>query len=159
MNEKIIMWSSIFITFLAMSLLASPAHSQFRSTLLSCPNAINDLCGNFYVVTATPEPLTDGFARVFPTGILRVKVVGAFPNATYEVVMTSSAGGLFHVVGFLSTDAFFGDGVVNIPLPPDTYVSGVVLMRNSDGSPPCAFPCSPTGTGTDPRIFTGFVIP
>ena len=102
---------------------------------------------------------------VSATGILKVKVDGAFPNATYEVVMISQGGGQFDVVGLLSTDVN-GDGDVNIPLASDTYASGVILIRDSDNSgsapiPPGCFPgpCSPTGSGADPRIFTGFIIP
>ena len=91
-------------------------------------------------------------------------MIGAVPSTTYEVVMISSAGGQFDVVGFLPTD-INGDGAVQIPLPSDTYASSVILMRDTDGSGPaptppgCVFPnCSPTGSGADPRIFSGFVI-
>ena len=153
----------LFIAFLVISLLPSAAFAgpPFKSELLSCPNVLNSICGSFYVVTLTPEPLTDGIAVVSPTGILKVNVDGAFPNVTYEVVMISQGGGQFDVVGFLSTGAN-GDGNVNIPLPSDTYASGVILMRNTDGDGPCsppAFPSCPTGSGADPRIFTGFIIP
>lgn len=154
----------LFILFLAISLLPSAAFAggpPFKSELLSCPNVLNSICGSFYVVTATPEPLTGGSAVVSATGILKVKVDGAFPNATYEVVMISQGGGQFDVVGFLSTGAN-GDGAVGIALPSDTYASGVILMRNTDGDGPCfppAFPSCPTGSGADPRIFSGFVIP
>lgn len=163
MNGRI-MWPSIFITFLVISLLPSAAFAQppFKSELLSCPNTSTSICGSFYSTVAGLEPLIDGIASVSATGILKVKVNGASPSTTYEVVMISSAGGVFDVVGFLSTDAF-GDGVVNIPLPLDTYASGVILMRDSDFGGGCAFPPAfpscPTGSGADPRIFTGFVIP
>jgi len=162
---KRMMWPLIFITFLAISLVTSPAHSAgpppFKSELLPCPNAPFDVCGNLYVVTVNPEPLTDGSAVVSATNILKVKVDGAFPNDTYEVVMISSVGGQFDVVGLLSTDAN-GDGSVNIPLPLSTYASGVILLRDSDNSGACAFPpipSCPTGSGRDPRIFTGFTVP
>lgn len=155
----------LFIVFLAISLLPPAAFAggpPFKSELLSCPNVLNSICGTFYVVTLTPEPLTGGSAVVSATGILKVKVDGAFPNATYEVVMISQGGGQFDVVGFLSTDAN-GDGQVGIPLLSDTYASGVILMRDSDGLGGCVFPpdfpSCPTGSGADPRIFTGFVIP
>lgn len=161
---KRMMWPLIFTTFLAISLVTSPAHSAgpppFKSELLPCPNVANDVCGSLYVVNV-PEPLLDGSAVVSATNILKVKVDGAFPNATYEVVMISSAGGPFGVVGFLSTDAN-GDGSVSIPLPVSTYGSGVILLRDSDNSGPCAFPpipSCPTGSGADPRIFTGFTVP
>lgn len=164
---RTLMWLSLFVIVLAIPLLASPAFSAppYKSTLLSCPNAVNNVCGTFYVLTLAPEPLIDGSVVVSATGVLKVKVNGAFPNTTYEVVMISSAGGQFDLVGFLSTDVN-GDGDVGIPLPADTYASGVILMRDTDGSGPaptppgCIFPnCSPTGSGTDPRIFSGFVIP
>jgi len=163
---KRMMWPLIFITFLAISLVTSPAHSAgpppFKSELLPCPNVANDVCGNFYALSVLPEPLTKGSVVVSATNILKVKVVGAFPNDTYEVVMISSAGGPFDVVGSFSTDAN-GDGSVSIPLPVSTYASGVILLRDSDGLPlgPClpfTFSC-PTGTGREPRIFTGFTVP
>jgi hypothetical protein len=66
---------------------------------------------------------------------------------TYAVIMATSTGGPFTNVGLLGTNPA-GEGVANIPLPPDTYVSGVLLMRDSDGD---GF--------FDPRIFTGFVVP
>ncbi len=161
---KRMMWPLIFITLLAISLVTSPAHSAgpppFKSELLPCPNAFNDVCGNLYVVNV-PEPLTDGKVVVSAANVLKVTVDGAFPNATYEVVMISSAGGPFGVVGLLPTDAN-GDGSVSIPLPLSTYASGVILLRDSDNSGPCLFPpqlSCPTGSGADPRIFTGFTVP
>lgn len=151
MNQRI-MCPSIFITFLAISLFPSLARSAppFKSTLIPCDIS----CGGFVGLAGTEafvapgEPATlDGFAAVGATGVLKVKVSGATPFVTYQVWVGELSAGPISLTNTLSTDGA-GDGTGNNTLPMGTYISGVFLMRDSDGN-----------TFLDPRIQTGFDIP
>lgn len=135
------------LMILALPLIAEGGPPEFKSTLVSC--------GQSCLLFATPpfdqtpdgalEPLLKGNVTVNGQAEVSAQVFGATPLATYDVYVAGDAGPV--LAGLLTTDASGDGSLSSAPLPQGTYISGVFLLRDSDGD-----------GDIETKIQTGFVI-
>ncbi len=148
---KRMMWSSIFITLLAIPLMTSSAYGGpvLKTHLIPC----DFTCGSFGIpgtegFVGPGEPATlSGDVVASSTGVLKIKVLGATPNVTFTVLVGNFVTGPTLLPATLTTDGA-GDGVTTNNLSPGTYISEVFLLRDTDNN-----------TVLEPRILAGFLIP
>ena len=148
---KRMMSSSIFITLLAIPLMTSSAYGGpvLKTHLIPC----NPSCGSFsilgtegFVGPGEPATLT-GQVDVSATGKIKVKVSGATPGVTYQVLVGNFVTGPTLLPIFLTTNGA-GNGVATGIVPTGTYIPLVFLLRDTDFD-----------LLLEPRILNNYVIP